>query len=83
MPLLCVNRSGQRQFTFGLNLSDIESCSGLNGNMRNIACLELPAKLFGKERFRSGDAIEFSSTFLTHCRAYCVEWNGPWVLAGK
>src|SRR5262249_22506108 len=25
--------------------------SGLNGNVRNIAGLELPAKLFGKERF--------------------------------
>jgi hypothetical protein len=56
--------------------------SGLGGNTRNIAALQLPAKLFGKERFRKGDSIEFSSTFLTHCRAYRVEWNGRFILCG-
>jgi len=44
--------------------------SGINGNVRNIACLELPAKLFGKDRFKTGDVIEFASTFHTHCSAY-------------
>jgi hypothetical protein len=55
--------------------------SGINGNTRNIAALELPAALFGKARFRQGDAIEFSSTFLTHGRAYRTEWTGRFVLA--
>jgi hypothetical protein len=49
--------------------------SGINGNVRNVAGLELPAKLFGKERFKAGDTVKFDSTFFTHCRAYRVEWN--------
>ena len=57
--------------------------SGINGNFRNIACMELPAELFGKARFKVGDAIEFASTFLTHCRSYRVEWKGKFTLRGK
>jgi hypothetical protein len=57
--------------------------SGLNGNTRNIASLELPARLFGKKRFKPGDSIEFNSTFFTHCRAYRVEWNGKFSLRSK
>jgi len=57
--------------------------SGINGNVRNIACLELPAKLFGKERFKSGDAIELASTLHTHCRAYHVDWKGRFTLQAK
>jgi hypothetical protein len=57
--------------------------SGLNGNVRNIAALELPAKLFGKERFKAGDTVRFTSTFFTHCRAYRVDWNGTFCLRGK
>jgi hypothetical protein len=56
------------------------SVSGINGNTRSMAALELPAKLFGKKQLRRGDAIEFSSTFFTHCRAYSVEWNGTFRL---
>jgi hypothetical protein len=56
--------------------------SGINGNLRNIACMELPAKLFGKDRFKPGDVIEFDSTFFTHCRAYRVEWRGRFTLRG-
>ena len=58
----------------------VVNLSGLNGNFRNIAALELPAKLFGKERFKSGDSIEFASTFFTHCRGYRVEWKGRFTL---
>jgi len=54
--------------------------SGLNGNVRNIACIELPATLFGKSRFRTGDHIDLASTFLTHCQAYRVEWRGKFQL---
>ena len=57
--------------------------SGVNGNLRNIAGMELPAKLFGKNRFKPGDAVEFASTFFTHCRAYRVEWKGRFTLRGK
>jgi len=54
--------------------------SGINGNFRNIACMELPAKLFAKDRFKTGDVIEFASTFFTHCRAYRVDWKGRFML---
>lgn len=61
----------------------VMNTSGINGNVRNIAALELPAKLFGKERFKAGDTIEFNSTFFTHCRAYRVEWSARLSLRGK
>src|SRR6185369_4254354 len=57
--------------------------SGVNGDFRNIAAMELPAKLFGKTRFKPGDAIDLASTFLTHCRAYRVEWKGKFTLRDK
>jgi len=57
--------------------------SGINGNFRNIACTELPAQLFGKDRFKTGDVIEFASTFHTHCRAYRVDWKGKFTLRDK
>jgi hypothetical protein len=57
--------------------------SGLNGNVRNIAGLEVPARLFGKERFKPGDRVQFTSTFFTHCHAYRVEWNACLVLTPK
>jgi len=42
----------------------------------------LTAKLFGNDRFKPGDVIEFSSTFFAHCRAYRVEWRGRFTLCG-
>jgi hypothetical protein len=56
------------------------SISGVNGNVRNIAAMELPVKLFGKERFKSGDKVAITSTFFTHGRAYRVEWKGNFTL---
>ena len=47
----------------------IVNLSGIYMNTRNIAALELPARLFGKARFKPGDTIELGSTFFTHCRA--------------
>ena len=57
--------------------------SGINGNLRNIAAMELPAKLFGKEKFKPGDTVEFASIFFTHCRAYRVEWKGRFTLSSQ
>jgi hypothetical protein len=62
---------------------EVRNISGINGNVPNIAGLKLPAKLFGKGRFKSGDKVEFTSTFFAHCRAYRVQWNGSLVLRGK
>jgi hypothetical protein len=58
----------------------IAHLSGEYMNTRNIAALELPAKLFGKERFKASDTIEFGSIFFTHCRADRVEWKGEFTL---
>jgi len=54
--------------------------SGQYMNTRNIAALELPAKLFGKTEFKPGDTIEFDSTFFTQARADRVEWKGQFTL---
>jgi hypothetical protein len=61
----------------------VMNISGINGNFRNVACLELPAKLFGKDGLKSGEAIEFASTFFTDGRAYRVEWRGRFILRGN
>lgn len=58
----------------------IVNLSGVYMSTRNIAAVELPAKLFGRERFEAGDTIEFGSTFFTHCRADRVEWKGKFTL---
>jgi len=57
--------------------------SGLNLNVRNIAAMELPARLFGRDRFRLGDQIEFTTDFSTHCRAYVTAWHGKFILGAK
>jgi hypothetical protein len=59
----------------------IVNLSGVYMNTRNIAALELPARLFGKTRFKPGDNIELGSTFFTHCRAERVEWKGKFALS--
>jgi hypothetical protein len=58
----------------------IVNLSGVYMNTRNIAAMELPARLFGQEQFQAGDTIEFGSTFFTHCRADRVEWKGNFTL---
>jgi hypothetical protein len=61
----------------------VVNISGINGNFRNIACIELPAKLFRKDRFKPGHAIGFASTFSSHCRGYQVEWKGRFTLRAR
>jgi hypothetical protein len=61
----------------------VVSLSGLNGNVRCITGLALPAKLFGKEKFSRGDIIELRSTYSTHCRAYHTDWKGKFALRGR
>ena len=58
----------------------IANLSGAYMNTRNIAAVELPAKLFGKTQFKAGDKIEFGSEFFTHARADHVEWRGKFIL---
>jgi hypothetical protein len=54
----------------------IANSSGINGNFRNIACLEIPAALAGKSQFRNKDEIDLSSIFFTQGRGYSTEWTG-------
>jgi hypothetical protein len=58
----------------------IVNLSGVYMNTRNVAAMELPAKLFDKARFEPGDSIEFDSTFFSHCRADRVKWKGNFEL---
>jgi len=58
----------------------IANLAGEYMNTRNIAAMELPAKLFGKTEFKAGDKIEFGSTFFTQARADRVEWKGKFTL---
>lgn len=54
--------------------------SGDYMNTRNIAAMELPAKLFGKTAFKPGDTMDFDSTYLTHARAERVDWKSAFTL---
>lgn len=54
--------------------------SGAYMNTRNIAAMELPAKLFGKASFKRGDSIELDSTYFTLARADRVQWKGKFTL---
>jgi len=56
---------------------------GVKLTTRSIAAMELPAASFGRNRFKGGDAIELASTFLSHCRAYRVEWKGRFILGER
>jgi hypothetical protein len=59
----------------------VVNLSGVYMNTRNIAAMELPAKLFGKKEFGPGDTIEFDSTYFTQCRADRVEWKSRFTLS--
>jgi hypothetical protein len=54
--------------------------SGVELVTRCMAAMALPASLFDRACFRSGDRIVFTSSFHTHCRAYRVEWRGTFTL---
>jgi hypothetical protein len=56
--------------------------SGVELNTRCIAAMSLPATLFGLDRLREGEVVKFGSTFHSHCRAYRVDWQGIFTLAG-
>src|SRR6185437_856515 len=58
----------------------VVNLSGVYMNTRNIAAIEIPAKLFGKSKFKPGDTIEFNSTYFTHARADSVQWKGKFTL---
>ena len=58
----------------------VENSSGLNHNVSNVAALEIPAKLFGKQRLQAGDIVELEASLRTHCDAYRIDWTGRFTL---
>jgi len=59
----------------------VEALSGTYQDVRCITAIELPAKLFGKERLRAGDRITLATTFDSLARAHHIEWNGDFELS--
>ena len=58
----------------------LESISGLNLNVRNVAALEVPTELFGKAWLKAGDEVDLAVSLVTHGRAYTMEWRGRFTL---
>jgi hypothetical protein len=58
----------------------LESLSGVNLNVRNIAALEIPATTFGADGLKPGDALALEVSLVTHGRAYTIEWTGQFRL---
>jgi hypothetical protein len=63
--------------------ANIANESGDYMNTRNIAAIELPAALFGKNAFKAGDTIDFKSAYFTQARADLVEWSGKFTLTNE
>ena len=58
----------------------VECLSGLNLNVRNVAIMEIPAVLVGKDALQAGDTVELAVELWTHARAYRMEWRASLVL---
>lgn len=53
----------------------VEGLSGLNLNVKNIAAMELPARVLGKARWEAGNEVDLSAKLESHGRAYEVTWK--------
>ena len=58
----------------------VVNLAGIYLTTRTIAALEVPAKLCGKEKLRSGDIVRLAATFYTHCQAERTDWEGTFQL---
>jgi hypothetical protein len=61
--------------------ADVKSISGLYHDVRCITVLRVEAKHLGKELLRQGDEFEMNSSFVSHGRAYRIEWKGKFRLS--
>ena len=59
----------------------IESISGIYHDVRCITVIQLPAKYFEKGTLGPGDEFELDSNFVSHGRAYRIEWKGRFKLS--
>jgi hypothetical protein len=51
------------------------------GNVRTMAIMKIPAAMLGRTKLGAGDRLQFTSSLLTHARAYRVDWKGTFGLA--
>jgi hypothetical protein len=59
----------------------IKSISGLYHDVRCITVIQLDAEHLGKKSLRSGDEFELESRYISHGRAYRIEWKGKFRLS--
>jgi hypothetical protein len=59
----------------------IKSISGLYHDVRCITVIELESQYFGKKNLQPGDQIELNTSFVSHGRAYRVDWRGALTLS--
>ncbi len=58
----------------------VESLSGMDVEVRNVAAMEIPASVLGKNGFARGDTVDLDIEWITHARAYRVAWRGKFHL---
>jgi hypothetical protein len=46
-----------------------------------MAIMKIPAAMLGRTKLGAGDRLQFTSSLLTHARAYRVDWKGTFGLA--
>ena len=59
----------------------IKSISGLYHDVRCITVIELNSQYLGKKNLQPGDQIELNTSFVSHGRAYRVDWRGALTLS--
>jgi hypothetical protein len=59
----------------------VKSISGLYHDVRCITVIMLQAQQLGYELLRPGDEFELDSSFVSHGRAYRIDWKGKFRLA--
>jgi hypothetical protein len=59
----------------------VKSISGMYHDVRCITVIELPAKYFEKKTLGPGDEFELDTRFVSHGRAYRIEWKGEFKLS--
>lgn len=59
----------------------VENLSGTNHNARNLAVMELPVALLGRERLAPGDTLELDTVLTSHGQLQRIEWRGTFSLS--
>ena len=79
-PVVQARLGGGREALVSNPAVRVENLSGLDLDVRNIAAMELPAKVIGRARLKSGDRFAARSVLVSHGHAYRIEWAGTFPL---